>query len=325
MIWCSNFQAYAKGKTSHPTYKPTSHKKLTHVKPKMVSKINTKKSSKKPVIKAKNKSPLKKVSKSKSHHLTHSKSKKQAKPSIKQVNRSNLQSTVKTVVPRLAKLFNVSPNLSIQSIAYLNNDFFVGVDTPENDSIIYKYDALGHELGHTGTLPILHAASLSANPLNGHLYVTNGGATNPTKIYEVDFDTQQILSTIDLSKLGNSGLSAIDQITGNLWVETAPNDHGSQTFSYCDTNGNVLKQFSIPNQGVPQGIEYRNGFIYLYTNNKITVINTDGKVLRNLNVNEPGESEGMVILPSGEFVVGFNVRQTASYHLGEFFLIKNFK
>jgi hypothetical protein len=27
----------------------------------------------------------------------------------------------------------------------------------------------------------------------------------------------------------------------------------------------------------------------------------------------------MVILPSGEFVVGFSVRQTAGYHLGEFF------
>lgn len=230
----------------------------------------------------------------------------------------------KTSNQTISNFFNISA--SIQSITYLDNYFYIATCTPDNYTVIYKYDSLGHNLGQTEVLPIVHGASVSANASNGHLFVTNGGGMTPTKIYEVDFNTQQILSVIDLSGLGNSGLSVIDQETSNLWVETAPNDDGTHTFSYCDLKGNVLKQFTLPNQGVPQGIDYKNGLIYLYTNNKITVISTTGQILRSLNVNLPGESEGMVILPDGTIVVGFSVWQSKiQEHEGEFSTIKGFE
>lgn len=224
----------------------------------------------------------------------------------------------------ISQLFKISA--SIQSITFFKNYYYIVTDTPDNSSVIYKYDSSGQLVGNTGVLPIVHGASISVNESNGHLFVTNGGATNPTKVYEVDFDTKKILSVIDLSRLGHSGLSVVDQSTGYLWVETAPNDYGPQTFSYCDLKGNVLKQFTLPNQGVPQGIDYKNGLIYLYTNHKITVIAPDGHILRSLTVNLPGESEGMAILPDGRMVVGFSVWQpTAKRHEGDFYFIKGFQ
>lgn len=226
--------------------------------------------------------------------------------------------------PSLTKLFHVTTSLKIQSIAYANGVFYVGVITPKDLTIIYKYDIFGQELGRTGILPISHAASLSANPYNGHLYVTNGGGNRPTKVYEVDFGRQQILTTINLSGLGHSGVAALDAAAGHLWVETAPHDFGAQTFSYCDLNGHVIKQFSLTNQGRPQGIDYRNNLIYLYTDKKISVISTNGNVLRLIKINEPGESEGMVILPTGSIVVGFSQKVKNGYS-NDFFLIKGFQ
>ena len=226
--------------------------------------------------------------------------------------------------PSLIKLFHVTTALKIQSVAYANGIFFVGVITPEDLTIIYKYDIFGHELSHTRILPISHAASISADPLSGHLFVTNGGGRRPTKVYEVDFEKQQIVSIVDLSSLGHSGVSAFDAAFGNLWVETAPNDYGAQTFSYCDLKGHVLKQFSLTNQGRPQGIDYRNGLIYLYTDKKISVISTNGNVLRLIKIKEPGESEGMVILPSGNIVVGFSRKMSSGYS-NDFFVIKGFQ
>ncbi|WEG10981.1 hypothetical protein PU629_12420 [Pullulanibacillus sp. KACC 23026] len=227
--------------------------------------------------------------------------------------------------PTITKRFELSTPLKLQSIAYLNHAFYAGFDSPNDQIIVYKYDEEGEELGHTQTLPIIHGASISADSANHHLYITNGGGMNPTQVYEVQFPQKQIIKRLNLSKLGHSGLSTVDVAHSRLWIETSPNDHGRQTFTYCDFNGHVLEQFTIPNQGVPQGLDFSHNRIYLYTNNRITVMSTDGKILRHLKINEPGESEGMVILPSGDILVGYSVKKAQGHYLNQIYEIKGFR
>lgn len=213
--------------------------------------------------------------------------------------------------PTISRIFQVVyHNMGMQSVAYNHHFFFVGYATSTNRTVIQKYDMKGHLVAETGILPILHCASISVAPATGHLIVTNGGGTDPTRVYVVDFNSQKILSSINLSSLGNAGVSAVDKSTGNLWVETAPNDHGEQTFSYVNLSGRVLKQFTLPNQGVPQGIDVKHGLIYFYTDNKITVISQAGNVLRHIDIQLPHEteSEGMAMLPSGQIVIGYQWR-----------------
>jgi hypothetical protein len=62
----------------------------------------------------------------------------------------------------------------------------------------------------------------------------------------------------------------------------------------------------------------------LYTDKKISVISTNGNVLRLIKIKEPGESEGMVILPSGSLVVGFSRNHIDGYS-NDFFVIKGFQ
>lgn len=213
--------------------------------------------------------------------------------------------------PRIRRLFEVSCNhLGMQSLAYDDGFFFVGYATQTDRSIIQKYDIKGHLIHQTKELPIRHCASLSILPNTHHLLVTNGGSRNPTQLYEVDFVTGRVVKTIQLMQLGNSGLAAVDKSTRNLWVATAHNDSGPQTFSSVDEAGHILRQFHLANQGVPQGLDVARGHIFLYTNNKITTVSLRGKVLGALHIDLPAEteSEGLVCLPDGRMVFGYQHR-----------------
>ncbi|HEM2097135.1 TPA: hypothetical protein U0214_001384 [Listeria monocytogenes] len=71
--------------------------------------------------------------------------------------------------------------------------------------------------------------------------------------------------------------------------------------------GNLKNQFTIENAWVPQGIAYYDGVIYFYTNNLITKINENGKVLGQEYLSLKGESEGIEVnKESGKIIVGYN-------------------
>ncbi|MGH4140624.1 hypothetical protein [Clostridium sp.] len=57
----------------------------------------------------------------------------------------------------------------------------------------------------------------------------------------------------------------------------------------------TVATFDIVNQGIPQGLETDGNHIYLYTNNKITVIDYKGTIIRSYAINKTGESEGLTI------------------------------
>lgn len=130
------------------------------------------------------------------------------------------------------------------------------------------------------------------------IYVANGGGSNPTHIYEVDFDKKKVTKDINLEKYGSSALLAINNDKDELILHTSPDgDHGKIIFSIIDFNNNSLKQqFEIHNQGVPQGLEYYDGILYYYTNNNITCIDLDTKnIIKNFEIKETGESEGITL------------------------------
>ncbi|EAF4787819.1 hypothetical protein O8P98_002882 [Listeria innocua] len=59
--------------------------------------------------------------------------------------------------------------------------------------------------------------------------------------------------------------------------------------------------------GPPQGIAYYDGVIYFYTNNLITKINENGKVLGQEYLSLKGESEGIEVnKENGKIIIGYN-------------------
>lgn len=194
-------------------------------------------------------------------------------------------------------LFNVENNWNMQGLEYYGGNFIIGYDRGKGNGIIEIRNKEGRILKKSGLLKIGHSSELVVNKNNGKLYVSNGGGKTGTKIYEVDLkDNINVEREYDFSELGNSGLVAIDQEKNNFIIHTAKDDKGSHNFTICGLNKNVIKSFNIENIGVPQGIEYLNGKIYFYTNNKITVIDAEKEsILKSYNIEEKGESEGLAI------------------------------
>jgi hypothetical protein len=221
-----------------------------------------------------------------------------AEPSITSTKTSRLVKPPRSVHPSARKLFDVA-NGNMQGLANHNGAIFVGFDEGGGKGEIRVYSASGKLIKDSGPLPIGHTASLTYRTKNGHIYVTNGGGTNPTKIYEVDVSAAhpKVLRTIDFGRLGNSGLMAFDNARDKMWLETAANDYAPViTFSYCDVNGHIFRQFTIKNQGVPQGLDVYQNRIYYYTNDKITVLDYSGHIIKSLALHLSGESEGLTIV-----------------------------
>lgn len=201
--------------------------------------------------------------------------------------------------PSVAPYFQVKNSENMQGLAYGNGYFYVGFDIGKGMGRIQEYTSSGKLVKDSGPIPTAHTASISYNVQDGMLYVANGGGTNPTKIFVVDFKLKQpkVIRTIDLSRLGNSALAAIDNAKHVMWVHTAKNDQSDITLSECTFTGKVLKQFHLKNQGVPQGLDVYEGKLYYYTDNRITVIDENtGKILRSLSIHENGESEGLAVV-----------------------------
>jgi hypothetical protein len=207
--------------------------------------------------------------------------------------------------------FLVNSTANMQGLAYHDDFYYIGFDVGNNQGMINKYTQKGVLVKSSGPLPIGHSAELSFRPKDNHIYAANGGGNNPVIVYEVNMDVTKpyIVKQIDLSKLGKAALLGIDNDSDMLVIHSASSNIGNPTFSLTDFNGKIIKQFSVSNQGVPQGMEIYNKKIYFYTNNKITVIDYTGKITNIIKLPYTGESEGLAISGTKEkpvLSVGYN-------------------
>lgn len=195
-------------------------------------------------------------------------------------------------------LFNIPDKLNMQGITYNNNNIYVGYDIGNGLGRIIKYNLNGKSIASTSNLPLGHCAELAYREINNKIYVANGGGANLTTIYELDFENNKITNAFNFEYLGTSALIGIDNTSDILVLHTIENggDHGVITFTLINLNDNsVIKSFNVPNQGIPQGLDIKDNIIYLYTNNKITIINYNGEVIKSCAINEKGESEGLTL------------------------------
>ncbi|WP_194190415.1 hypothetical protein [Clostridium chrysemydis] len=219
-----------------------------------------------------------------------------------------LVGTTNEIVPNLIDggcvnlLFNVGDKLNQQGLTYWDDNFYIGFDVGSNKGEIIKYSKTGIKSSSTGKIGIGHTADLGFRKKNGMIYVANGGGSNRTHVYEVDFNNKNITKDINLEQFGTAALLAIDNEKDRLILHTSKGgDTGNITFSILDFNGKSLEQqFDIPNQGIPQGLEYYKSMLYYYTNNTITCINVKThSIVGKFHIKEKGESEGITLVQDG--------------------------
>lgn len=206
-------------------------------------------------------------------------------------------------------LFRIDSTDNMQGITYANGFYYVGFDKGNNKGVIRKYTVAGTLVEETGLLDLGHCAELAYRKADGLIYVVNGGGTEPTMVYAVNMQTKAIVKTINLTRLGNAGLIGIDNINDRLIVHTASSNTTPPVFTITDFNGDSVRSFSIPNQGIPQGLDCYGDQIYFYTNNKITILRDNGEIISTLPVPKTGESEGLTFagdFASGNITVGYN-------------------
>ena len=206
---------------------------------------------------------------------------------------------------RLTKLFSIPADGNMQGLAFADGNYFIGFDAGNGMGKIDEFSSGGRFLRTSGLLPIEHAAELAFRKADACLYVSNGQPDAPVHIYAVNMNGEKpdITNRITPDTPGYGGLVAVDNDRDVMIISTNSikigiggrfsNSGSTVTFYTCDFAGKVKSRFTLPYMGVPQGIEALGGSIYFYTNNRITVIREDGKIIRKIDLNESGESEGM--------------------------------
>lgn len=174
---------------------------------------------------------------------------------------------------------------SFQGLGYHNGYFYLGFDMGDGQSKIVRHSSVGKMIDAIN-LPLEHCAEIAYRKANGRLYVANGGGNVPCKVFEVDYTRGELVKTLDLHKLGNACLVAVDNKRDQLVVSSAASDFGAVTISFMDFDGNINRQIHIPNYGVPQGIDIADDLIYWLVNNRIIVMDLNGNVLANHLLNK---------------------------------------
>lgn len=193
-------------------------------------------------------------------------------------------------------LFHIPSAKNFQGLTFFDGHFYCGFDLGAGNGKIIKYDMSGKKICETASMSVGHCAELGYRTKTNKIYIANGGGTNLTHIYVVDYTTSVVLSNLSYERLGTSALLAIDNVHDYLILHTISSgaDIGTPTFTIINlANMNVINTFNIATQGVPQGLETDGKYIYLYTNNKITILNYEGIIIATYRFNNPGESEGL--------------------------------
>ncbi|RYL95169.1 hypothetical protein EWI07_03895 [Sporolactobacillus sp. THM7-4] len=200
-------------------------------------------------------------------------------------------------------LFHLNNKYNLQSFTYNNGIYYVGYDIGNNKGMIIAYNQNGHEIGRTSLLPTGHTAGLDY--FNQKIYVANGGS-KPSIIFIVNFEKSKIVRVINASKYGHGALIAVKDKNVIILHTAIHKGQDEHIFSFIDNYGKRLKKFTLHGLGMAQGMDYKDGIIYFYSDNKITLINEKGKVLKSILLNNfQGESEGLTIV-NGKLVIGFN-------------------
>ena len=207
-----------------------------------------------------------------------------------------IPSTNKTNVYEL--MFYLPDTGTMQGMTYWDGYFYVSYDLGNPNGKICKYDSVGNKISETSSMAIGHCAEIAYRASTGKIYVSNGGGTNPTHVYVVDYATSAILIDLDYTSLGNSALVAIDNVHDYMILHATltGGDTGTPTFTIINlVNSDVIATFSIPTQGIPQGLESDGKNIYFYTDNKVTILDYEGTILSSYAVDKNGESEGLTL------------------------------
>ncbi|MBC1500011.1 hypothetical protein HB943_05295 [Listeria weihenstephanensis] len=208
-------------------------------------------------------------------------------------------------------LFNVPEQSNMQGFTYNAGIYYLAFDLSRagypNMSKIISYDRLGNKLHETMPMDVGHGAELSY--YKGKIYVSNGNVEG-AKVFVVDFEKGLIEKTFDFTKYGIGALATVrDDKTIILETSSSSDSNtANHVFSYINMeNGSLMKRFQISNAWVTQGIDYYQGKIYFYTNDLITILNEQGKILDQQYLRFKGESEGLAIdKVTGKVQIGYN-------------------
>ncbi|MBC1284861.1 hypothetical protein HB818_03665 [Listeria booriae] len=208
-------------------------------------------------------------------------------------------------------LFNVPEQANMQGFTYNDGVYYLAFDLSRagypNKSKIVAYDRLGNKLHETLPLAIGHGAELSY--YKGKIYASNGSLEG-AKVFVVDFERGLIEKTFDFTKFGIGALATVrDDKTIILETSSSSDSNtANHVFSYINMeNGALMKQFQISNAWVTQGIDYYQNKIYFYTNDLITILNEQGKILDQQYLGFKGESEGLAVdKVTGKIQIGYN-------------------
>lgn len=222
----------------------------------------------------------------------------------------------------LTLLFTIPDKGSMQGLAYAEGNFYIGFAKGFGMGQIDVINLKGKLIKKTGLLPIQHAGELAFRKTDRLIYVSNGNVDKPAKIFAVNMNSTDpsVVHTIVPDIQGYGALIAIDNNIDQMIISTnssilslasnpISNNFTTVSFYTCDFDGKVFNKFTIPYQGIPQGVECYKSLIYFYTNNKLTVLNKNGKILKIYALMRRGESEGMtlaIINNKPVLTVGYN-------------------
>jgi DNA-binding beta-propeller fold protein YncE len=211
---------------------------------------------------------------------------------------------------RVRTLFALAPFTgNQQGLAEHAGTVYVAADLgADGTRIDLRSRASGALIRSIGPLRLGHAAEISVGS-DGLLYVVNGGPATDTKVFVIDPDSGRLLRTLDVSRLGVSGLLATDPGADRLLVYSETAD--GYRVTPVDLQGRTVgPAVPLPDEGVPQGLEIVHGELWLYTSpptgNRITRFDpATGRLLGTIELAMSGEGEGLAVgAASGEVLVG---------------------
>ncbi len=171
----------------------------------------------------------------------------------------------------------------------------------------------------------LHSAEVAVNALRGTLTACSGGDGRRPYLYEMDIQTGALLNNWDFNGMGENG-GGLHCFTedGTLIYFTSSKDGARIAFdvitlSYDGSNSYKIKSsylFSRTDLGVPQGLDYYNGYLYYLADAgrsvdknphyiyKIALEEGEVKILTAYSFDFHEETEGLCVAPDGTVYMG---------------------
>ena len=174
-------------------------------------------------------------------------------------------------------LFTIASKDNMQGLVVHHQHFYIGFDRGDQGEI-REYSSNGSLMKKSGLLDIGHTASLAYREKGNLIYEANGGKNNPATVHVVNMNRGRVVKTYDFSKFGHSALIAIDHRHDEFLLHTTIHHLGRVLFTFFSFDGSEKRQFSLPYQGVPQGLSIQNGEIDYYTDNQIMILNLKGQI-----------------------------------------------